>query len=463
MVFLLAPLVAVCAQEPSQPLTNAQHDAEIRELHQQLNQIAARLAVLEASTHDSTTGEVAAPSKTTHDAPAALPIVQTPAPNAVPATPQTAEVTQQDAETLHFFRGTTFTFGVDGYYGYNFNSPAGRVNLLRPYDVTSNSFNINQASIIVEHLPTPQERFGGRIDLMFGQATEAQQGSSANELRPQAWRNLYQAYGSYLVPIGSGLQLDFGKWASSLGSEGNYTKDQIAYSRSYSFSYLPFYHMGLRAIYTFSPRASMTYWLVNGINDTEDQNGFKSQGFLFALKPASSLTWNVNYYFGQEAPDVVASTTSQPGLPTGTIQPTPNGRTHIFDTYVTWNATPKLMLIGQADFGLNRTYQQEQPKHVAIGGLIARYSLPRNWNVGARVEYLDDRSGIFSQKIQALKEGTVIVDHLFAPGFIARAEYRRDFSNQPYFPTSKATVLTHAQDTATLGLIYWWGTKQGGW
>lgn len=80
------------------------------------------------------------------------------------------------------------------------------------------------------------KRFGGRIDLQLGQATETLQGSSANELNPQVWRNLFQAYGSYLAPVGTGLHVDFGKFASSLGVEGNYTKDQINYSRSYLFN-----------------------------------------------------------------------------------------------------------------------------------------------------------------------------------------------------------------------------------
>ena len=63
-----------------------------------------------------------------------------------------------------FFRSTTLNVNFDGYYGYNFNEPVGQVNLLRAYDVTSNSFNINQADLILERLPTPGSRFGGRLD-----------------------------------------------------------------------------------------------------------------------------------------------------------------------------------------------------------------------------------------------------------------------------------------------------------
>lgn len=463
----LAPAIVAQQASPAPSLTPEQRDAEIEQLRSELARIAAQLDQLQKSAV-SASSTTAPPSNTAAAGtqPAAL--------TAAAATPATAEaapvLTAADTPTLTFFRGTTINVGIDGYYGYNFNQPIGRVNLLRAYDVTSNSFNINQASLILEHLPSTESRFGGRVDLQFGQATETLQGSSINEQRPQVWRNLFQAYGSYLAPVGTGLQMDFGKFASSLGNEGNYTKDQIAYSRAYSFNYLPFYHMGLRANYNLTPKVNVAYWLVNGANDTEDLNGFKSQAFLFTLKPASSLSWNVNYYFGQEARDVqptlnpgLPTSPTQPGLPTTNISPAPNGREHIFDTYATWQATPKLTLIGEADYVLNRTVPEQQPGRVVISGFTAHYVLPRNWNLGARTEYFDDRGGLFSGKTQALKEATFVVDHSFASGFLVKAEYRKDWSNQQFFLTDTEGSLVHTQSTATLGLIYWWSTKQGSW
>jgi hypothetical protein len=466
MVFGLAAALAAQTPVATPTGTDADHGAEIRQLRQDIKTISDRLDQLEAEGNHvvprgglSSTTEVPVSPANTSVAPKPAEVAST-----VPV------LTPDDVPTLSFFRGTTINFGIDGYYGYNFNAPVGGVNLLRAYDVTSNSFNLNQVNVVVEHLPTTESRFGGRVDLQFGQATETLQGSSANEQRPQVWRNLFQAYGSYLAPIGSGLQLDFGKFSSSLGNEGNYSKDQIAYSRAYSFNYLPFYHMGLRANYNVTPKVNVAYWLVNGANDTEDLNGFKSQAFIFTLKPATTLTWNVNYYFGQEARDVqptlnpgAPTSPTQPGLPTTNISPAPNGREHIFDTYATWQATPKLTLVGEADYVLNRTVNEQQPARVAIGGFTAKYALPRNWNIGARTEYFDDRGGLFSGKTQALKEATFILDHSFAPGFIARAEYRRDWSNQKFFLSDSDNFLLHAQTTATLGLMYWWGTKQGSW
>jgi len=230
----------------------------------------------------------------------------------VPAAPppQTAaatSVTPQDRLILHYFRDTTINVTVDGYYGYNFNHPAGRVNLLRAYDVISNSFSLNQAALIIERTPSLQagRRFGARLDLQYGQATEAQQGSALNEPRPQAYRSVFQAYGTYIAPVGNGLTMDFGKFASSIGIEGNYTKDQINYSRSYWFNLLPFYHFGFRINYNFNDRLSGGYWLVNGIGQSEDFNQNKSQNLTFSVKPSKTASWTWNYYTGVETPEIV--------------------------------------------------------------------------------------------------------------------------------------------------------------
>ncbi len=454
---LLVPAFAVslCAQDQQSPSTlpAQERDAQIRELHRELDAIDARLKLLESQPVPSSGSPVPIPSEGAQPSAVAA---ATPAPVAS----NSAAIATQDAGTLDFFRGTTINFGVDGYYAYNFNQPIGRTNQLRAYDLSSNSFSINQASIVVEHLPVAEagKRFGGRIDLQFGQATETLQGSSANEVNPEVWRNLFQAYGSYLAPVGSGLQVDFGKWASSLGVEGNYTKDQINYSRSFLFNYLPFYHTGFRANYNVNSKVNVAYWLVNGAQQTDDFNGFKSQAFIVTLKPAKTLTWNVNYYFGQEQRDSTA--TVAPGMQEPA---TPNGREHIFDTYATWNVTPKLTLVGEADFVVNRVYGNSTPGRVAAGAAYLRYQLPHSYALAARTEYLDDRGGLFSGTTQAIKEFTVTFEHQLEPGFLLRTEYRRDFSNQHYFLTATQGVLNTAQGTATLGLVYWWGTKQGAW
>jgi hypothetical protein len=93
---------------------------------------------------------------------------------------------KEDRKIFDFLHDTTINLGLDGYYAYNFNSPVGRVNYLRAYDVLSNEFSLNQASVVFDR-PTDVangRRWGGRLDLQFGQATDTLQGNPSNEPRP---------------------------------------------------------------------------------------------------------------------------------------------------------------------------------------------------------------------------------------------------------------------------------------
>jgi hypothetical protein len=370
--------------------------------------------------------------------------------------------------------GTTLNFLIDTYYSYNFNAPIGRVNRLRAYDVTSNSFSINQAGVVLENAPdlAKGKRWGARLDLQWGQATQTLQGNTANESRPEIYRNLYQAFGTYIAPLGKGLKLDFGKWASSLGIEGNYTQDQMNYSRSYWFNFLPFYHMGLRANYPVTDRFGVNYWLTNGTQQTEEFNGFKDQMFGVVLQPRGNINWTINYYFGQEHPDTifflntpapVPDPPTQQGTPFLPIFNAPTGRLHIFDSYATWQATSALTFALEGDYVLQRLFKDSPPQHAAGGAVYAQYQFSPKFSMAGRAEYLSDRGALFSGLSQALKETTLTSTYRFAERFMARAEGRYDFSNQPFFYTSALGVIKKSQFTATLGLIWWYGGKSGAW
>jgi hypothetical protein len=371
--------------------------------------------------------------------------------------------------------GATLNYAFDGYYDYDFEHPIGRVQYLRAYDVLSNAFSINQADVVLALDPdvAAGRRYGVRLDLQFGQATETLQGNPANESRPEIYRNLFQVYGTYVVPVGKGLTVDFGKWASSLGIEGNYTKDQVNYSRSFYFDYLPFYHAGIRSSYKLNDKLVLNYWIVNGTNQSEPTNSFKDELFGFTAQATKNVLWNVNYYLGQEHPDVAAATNCtapvQPGLCLQQINPAPNGKTHIFDSYVTWNATPKLSLSVEGDYVISREWataapgESSAPSHVDGGAAYLRYQLRPKMALAGRSEYLSDRGGLFSGTTQALKEFTGTYEYKFGEGFLARAEYRRDWSNVPFFLTNKPGVLSPNQPTLTMGLVWWYGGKQGPW
>ena len=435
------------AQESLQE-TTAELRREATALRAQLERIEKRLDQLEQSaspTHAAPPPEAAAVA----------------APTAAPATGLAA--------------GTTVNLLLDTYYEYNFNAPIGRVNLLRAFDVSSNSFSLNQAALVVENAPNPDagKRWGARVDLQWGQATQTLQGNAANEARPEIYRALFQAYGTYVLPIGKGLTADFGKWASSIGIEGNYTKDQMNYSRSFWFDYLPFYHMGLRLNYNFNDRLGVHYWVTNGTQQTEAFNGFKDQSAGFNWQPSKTVNWTFNYYLGQEHPDAqyfpngapagLTNLPSQQGIPFEPIRPAATGRLHIFDSYVTWQPSAALSFAADGDWVIERNLLTSAPQRTDGGTLYARYQFTPKVALAARAEYLSDAGGLFSGAPQTLKETTITAEYKLADSFLLRWEWRRDLSNRPFFYSDTLGLLKPSQTTAGVGLVWWFGEKKGTW
>ncbi len=483
---LAAPVVVAQTSVPfTAPVPNApdSRSAQIQELRTELARLAARLDALEGKGKEATDpSAVATATAAAPESASASPVSATATPPQPPAVAQGPVTTPPPAQpavsailpsTLP--GGATLNYTFDGYYEYNFNQPPGRVNDLRAYDVLSNTISINQAAVIYELAPDLEQhrRYGLRLDLQYGQATDTLQGNPANEPRPDIYRNIFQAYGTYIVPVGKGLTVDFGKWSSSLGVEGNYTKDQANYTRSFYFYFLPFYHQGARAGYQVNDKLKLNYWLVNGTNQSEPTNGYKDELFGFVLTPTKKITWTSNYYLGQEHPDTTQASNcvipEQPGLCVNPIIPAPNGKLHIFDNYVTWQATPKLALTGEGDYVIQRLWktaapgESAAPQHLDGGAAYVDYAFNARTTLGLRGEYMSDRSGLFSNQSQALKEATLTYKRNLADGFDLFLGYRTDWSNIPYFRTHNTNVLAPHQTTATLGLVWWYGGKQGAW
>lgn len=497
---MLLALMAWCApawaQEKDQ--TAPASAAEVKELRAVVQGLLTRVADLESQLKEQKPGsgvDTGRKNLVAGDAPAGVPAAQvqpvgapgapaeiaTSSASLAPAQGGAADAPKVQANadeqgSLGFLHGATLNFLLDEYYEYNFNNPVGRVNALRAYDVLSNNINLNQADVVFERAPDVSggSPFGVRLDLQFGQATDTLQGNPANEPRPDIYRNIFQAYGTYVAPIGNGLTIDIGKFGSSIGIEGNYTKDQINYSRAYWFDFLPFYHMGVRAAYKVNDKLTLNYWVVNGTNQVEATNGYKDELFGFTATPNKNITWNVNYYIGQEHPDRLEVASSgpvpvQPGLTFQAITPAPNGKLHIFDSYVSWQATPKLTFALEGDYVIEREWattapgESSAPSHVIGGAAYVKYQFSPRFSVGGRTEYLSDRGGLFSGITQALKETTATFDYKLYDGFLMRYEWRRDFSNRPSFFTSANGVLSKEQQTVSIGLVWWLGRKEGAW
>ncbi len=334
-----------------------------------------------------------------------------------------------------FFNKMEFSGFADGYYGYNFNRPASRKNGLRNFDFNHNQFSLNLIEFAVERKADP---LGFRVDFNFGDTAKwvhlTEPGGS------DVYQYLQQAYGSYKAPVGKGLTVDFGKFVTQHGAEVIETKDNWNYSRSLLFSWaIPYYHFGARATYPFAEKLTVAGYVVNGWNDVVDNNSGKTVGFQALVKPVSKLTIVQNYMVGREQPNNVKDVR------------------HLWDTTATVTVTPSFSLMANYDYGMDRLLG-ERVRWQGIAG-YARIQVTPVFAIAPRIEWFDDPQGFTTGLAQSLREATLTTEFKVRGGLLMRAEYRRDWSDKPFFEKREG-LFSKDQTTALLGLVYVLGQER---
>jgi len=317
---------------------------------------------------------------------------------------------------------------VDVYYGYNFNKvdPA-----LRTFDVQHNAFSLSLAEVAFAKGVTADSRVGFRADLDFGKTADLVAAYEPADDGKEIYKHIQQAYVSLLT---GKVQWDVGKFVTPMGAEVIESQDNWNYTRSILFGYaIPFYHTGIRATLTASPKLILGAQLVNGWNNTSEINDDKTVHLSVTLKPSDKLTWIVNEMFGKETKGSGATRS-------------------LFDTTVTLTASPKFSVMGNFDYG------KEGPvKWWGLAG-YAKLQAKANWALVGRYEYLDDKKGAFMTFGTKAQTVTVTSDHVIAGGLKTRFEYRTDFADQAIF-LKDSGAKKKAQTTFTVGLVYGFAGK----
>jgi len=323
---------------------------------------------------------------------------------------------------------------VDGYYNLNINHPESRTNQLRNFDVMANQFSLNMAKLVMEHAADP---VGFRVDLGFGKAFDIVNGTESS---PAAFRNIEQAYVSYKPTSLKGLQMDFGKHVTMAGAEVIETSSNWNYSRSLLFAWaIPYYHMGLRTSMPVGKHFTAGLHLVNGWNNAEDNNTGKTIGLSGAVA-AGPVTWSNNYYAGPEK-----SNTNQ-------------GWRHLYDTTILVSCS-KASAYLNFDYGLDKNPGARGNAWYGVAG-AAQFAVTDHIGFSPRLEWFKDRDGFSTGTVQTLKEFTLTGEYKFAWGLLSRLEYRRDWSDQPFFEKGATLGGSKTQTTLLAGLVAYFGPKR---
>ena len=331
----------------------------------------------------------------------------------------------------------TWSGFVDAYYSKNFNSPSTSTNQLRNFDIYENQFSFGLAELVVQKQASP---VGFRMDLDFGPTNDVVHGIAPYGSTPYNTLSiLQQAYLTAVLPVGSGLTVDVGKFVTHMGYEVIESKDNWNYSRSFLFAYaIPYYHTGARASYTFSSSFSAAIHFVNGWNSYIDNNRSHSIGLMLNYAVTSSTDIIFNGMSGFER----------------TFN-TPYGKKNVADFIVTQTINDNLSLGLNADYGEERLGGSSGPLAQWKGAAIyGKYTTSPKSSIAVRGEVYYDPVG-YTTGAQfpkaTLSEVTLTYEyHLFDP-LIIRGELRNDMANGVgLFNTASATPSPSAESQPTL-------------
>ncbi|HEV1996269.1 MAG TPA: porin [Candidatus Acidoferrum sp.] len=416
----------------TQVVASTMDDLRERILLDRIEQLEKRLADLEGRTASAQPAPGQAAATT-------APAAQEPA----PATPP-AKAPEAPAPPTWSAGPIDFSGRVSAYYTFNGNHPASMTNQLYNFNVKANQFSLDMAEFNMSHTADP---VGFELDLGFGRAFDIIAGS---EPQPSIFRNIRQAYASLKPTKAKGLEIDFGKFVTSDGAEVIETDANWNYSHSLLFAWaIPYYHFGLRATYPVNPHFTTGIMVANGWNNVEDNNSGKLVMFMetFTYK---KFTLFENIHTGPENAG------------------TNKGWRHLYDTTLLLTPTAKFNAYINFDYGHN----QLPPGTLTVlgnqaavwwGGAVALHFMPTSkWSFTPRVEYFKDRDGfaIGSGVPQDLKEGTFTAEYKMMEGLLGRVEYRRDWSNQPFFDRGLNLGVHKNQDTLSLGVLAFFGPKR---
>jgi predicted porin len=394
-----------------------------------------------------------------------------PAPGAPAAPPQsvgdrikTLEETIKSTPLFGVIKDWNFGGHAAVSYNYNFNDPRSRNNVFRVFDDKANQFDINQAELWIEKPISTESPIGFGLDFVIGRDAKKIHSlglgiNSGDDPTKSDVFDLTQAYVTYKAPIGKGLDLKAGKFVTLHGAEVIRRTGNFNISRSLAFGFaIPFTHTGIMATYPFTDWLTVTAGIVNGWDNTDDNNNDKSFHGMATITPMKDLTVIIGGTWGPEA-RFAGDDANGP-------------KRGLLDLVATYKPIPPLTLTVNYDYGTqDEAFGAGTPTATwhAIAG-YAQYDLTDKLSVGIRGEYFRDEEGFrlaFTDPITGnparlnvweitLTGRYKLLDHLFAS-----IEYRHDQATNDRkvfddngLDSSGFQKKSDSQDTIALELVY---------
>ena len=364
-------------------------DRQIQELKERLDRLEKELGIKKE----------AAPAPAAAPAPGPAPAAAPAAAGAPAETPQSVgdrikalEEAFKNTPLFSVIKDWQFGGHVATSYNYNFNDPKSRNNVFRVFDDKANQFDINQAELWIEKPTSDASRIGFGLDFVIGRDAKKVHSlglgiSAGDDPTKSDVFDLTQAYVTYKAPIGNGLDLKAGKFVTLHGAEVIRRTGDYQISRSLLFGFaIPFTHTGIMTTYAVNDWLTVTGGIVNGWDNTDDNNNDKSFHGMVTLTPLKDLSLIIGGTWGAEA-RFAGDDANGP-------------KRGLIDVVATYKPISPLTLTlnfdyGDQDKGVFKNPTTGELKDASWYGVAAyaQYDLTDKLSVGLRGEYFVDEQG----------------------------------------------------------------------
>ena len=343
-------------------------------------------------------------------------------------------------------------------YNFNFNQPTQRApnngtNVNRVFDTDHNSFKFDVGELVIlKDTPNPGD-VGFRTDLTYGFSEPEVNQSAADTGDLQSHQfDTQQGFVSYNAPIGSGLQLDLGKFITHIGAEvmDGYDGWNYTFSRSWLFSFGPFTHTGLRASYKINNMISVMGMVANGWDNTVENNDGKSLGAQIAITPNDRVSLLLNWVAGPET--------------IGNQAPFSNDVTNLFDAVLDVKLTNKTLAQMNLAYGIQANGAAGTRGDAEWWGIstIVRHDYNKWFSINLRGQVFNDLDGTRAASAATLPAGSgqelwaasVTPEIRINQNLVVRAEYRHDHSTRNAFYGSGAGDTRNTQNTVAINGLF---------
>ena len=361
-------------------------------------------------------------------------------------------------DTLLLFKDIEVHGFASTSYNFNFHNPQNPTNgnsQNRVYDRESNTFRFDNGELVLVKETPKVGEVGFRTDLNFGSSYPGINASNgglgnANGARVDDF-DVQQGYVSYNAPIGSGLQIDMGKFTTHIGAELIDGHDGWNYnhSRSYLFGYAnPFVHSGVRASYSLSDDLSVLGMVANHPLGSEvDNNNGKALGAQIAYTVSDNLSIVLNWAGGNTGAG-------------NAVQ-----HANFWDSVIDIELNDKTLLQLNIDYanqeGTSNTVDAGDSNWWGASGIL-RHDCNDWFSMNLRGEFFSDIHGTrtsqnanFNQTAgQQLFSFTVTPEFRINQNMIVRVEYRHDDSTRFAFMDQNNSQLESSQDTLAANALF---------